>query len=72
MDRTDKVILLWYTKGFRDELYGESSVVPNDPIISKAYNIGANHAELGDDNRSFNYLTNYEILKLIRNDSSKM
>lgn len=69
MDKTDKLILLWYTKGFRDEIHGYSSVVPNDPLISKAYNIGANHAELGDDNRSFDYLSNHEILEQIRGDN---
>lgn len=66
MDRTDKVILEWYNKGLHDELYGESSVVPSDTLITKAYNIGANHAVLGDDNRKFDYLSDYEILKIIR------
>ena len=68
MDRTDKVILEWYTKGFRDKLYGDSSVVPSGTLVTKAYIMGSNHATLGDVNRSFDYLTIYEILKLIRDE----
>lgn len=66
MDRTDKVILEWYNKGWTDELHGSSSVVPTDTLITKAYIIGTNHAVLGDDNKSFNYLSDYEILKIIK------
>lgn len=66
MDRTDKVILEWYNKGWSDELYGSSSVVPTDTLITKAYILGATHASVGDDNRSFDYLSDYEILNIIR------
>lgn len=65
---TDKELLEWYTKGFRDELYGDSSVVPSNTLITKAYNIGANHAFMGDEVRSFDYLTVEEILKRIKNE----
>lgn len=62
---TDQEILEWYMKGFNDELKGTTSTVP-EGIASKAYGLGANHAEIGDDVRSVDYLSNEEILKLIR------
>lgn len=67
MDRTDLTLLEWYKKGWEDELYGSFSVVPNNTLITKAYNIGSNHAYVGDEVRSFDYLSDYEILKIIRN-----
>ena len=63
---TDKDLLEFYSKGWLDELSGSSSVVPNNTLITKAYNIGANHATLGDDNKSFDYLSNCEVLKIIK------
>ena len=67
MDRTDLTLLEWYKKGWEDELYGSSSVVPNNTLITKAYNIGSNHAVLGDDVRGFDNLSEEEILKIIKN-----
>jgi len=66
MKTTDKKLLEFYMLGFNNELNGSSSVLPNDTLITKAYTIGANHAVLGDDVRSFDYLTDYELLKIIR------
>jgi hypothetical protein len=64
---SNEKLLEGYLLGFKDELRGTSSVVP-DGIISKAYKLGALHAIVGDDVRSVDYLTNEEILKLIRNE----
>lgn len=56
-------LLKWYRKGFHDELWNVKS---NPPIeMLKAYELGKNHAILGDDCRSFDYLTNKEILERI-------
>lgn len=63
---TDKELIQAYYKGWEDELYGSSSVVPNDILITKAYITGANHAVLGDDVRSFDSLTEERILKIIK------
>ena len=63
---TDKELLEFYMLGFNDELNGTSSVVPNSTLLTKAYTIGANHAVLGDDVRSFDYLTDEQILKIIK------
>lgn len=62
----DRELLEYYLKGFNDELNGSSSTLPNNTLITKAYTIGANHAVLGDDTRSFDYLIDEEILKIIK------
>ncbi len=64
---TDKELIQWYLKGWEDEMDGSYSVVPSDTLITKAYIIGANHAVLGDEVRSFDNLTEEEILKIIKN-----
>ena len=61
----NEILLLYYNKGFHDELHGTSTVMPDDELVKKAYAIGAAHALIGDDVRSVDYLTNEEILKLI-------
>lgn len=64
---TDKELLQWYSKGFSDELSGSSTVIPqNNYLELRAYEIGANHAFMGDEVRSFDYLTDEEILKIIK------
>lgn len=54
-------ILQDYMQGFEDELHNKYKECDN-----KAYNLGASHAIIGDDVRSVDYLTNEEILRLIR------
>lgn len=65
MDKIETELLYYYFRGWKDELYGSSSVVPEDVLITKAYNIGANHAILGDEIRIVDYLSDKEILKKI-------
>lgn len=61
---SDKTLLEYYIKGFRDELNGTSSVAPEGELL-KAYSLGVLHAIVGDDVRSVDYLTDEEILQLI-------
>jgi hypothetical protein len=63
---SDKELLDWYMKGFHDELRGTTSSPEGDQL--RAYKIGALHAEMGDDNRSFDNLSDKEILKIIKNE----
>jgi hypothetical protein len=64
---TDKELLQWYSKGFSDQLNESLTVIPqNNYLELRAYEIGANHAFMGDEIRSFDYLTNEEILKIIK------
>lgn len=65
MDKIETELLYYYFRGWKDELYGSSSIVPEDKLITKAYNMGANHAVLGDDVKSVDYLSDEEILKMI-------
>lgn len=71
MDEQDKVLLEIYMQGFNDELDGilEKSKF-SDPLLLRAYNLGSDHAIMGDDVRSVDYLTNEEILNMIRNQKS--
>ena len=59
-------IMSWYMKGFNDELNGTSSIVSDNEFLNKAYNLGAQHAIIGDDVRSVDYLTEIEILIQIK------
>jgi len=61
----DEQMLKLYMEGFNDELNGtaQSNV---KHLMFKQYRIGADHALLGDDNRNLDYLSNEEILNLIR------
>lgn len=66
---TNKELLEMYMKGFSDELNG--SLLENEiggDLYLKAYKLGSQHAILGDDVRSFDYLTEEQILKLIKNE----
>ena len=63
---TDKSLLEWYMKGFNDELGGTSSTVSDNEIENRAYGLGALHAIVGDDVRSFDNLSDEETLKLIK------
>ena len=64
-------LLDYYIKGFQDELWGTTTTIPEDHLITKAYELGAAHAIIGDDVRSVDYLSNEEILKQIKNGNSK-
>lgn len=59
-----------YKKGFSDELKGvfDGAWHQMDNIrIIRAYNLGISHALIGDDVRLVDYLSDEEILKMIRN-----
>ena len=62
----DKEILSYYMQGFNDELYGTTSTVIGD-VLLKAYKLGASHAIIGDDVRCVDYLSDQDILDLIKN-----
>lgn len=64
---TDLRLLSTYMKGFRDELKGNTSMEFISEQQSKAYRLGRAHAVIGDDVRSIDYLTNEEILNMIKN-----
>ena len=61
----DKELLEWYIKGFDDELDETSSIVP-EGIELTAYNLGRLNAELGDMVRLVDYMTDEQILELIK------
>jgi len=65
MNIKETELLYYYFRGWKDELYGTTSTVPEDILITKAYNIGASHAVLGDEVKSVYYLSDEEILKII-------
>lgn len=64
----DNKLLEWYVSGFKDELNSRTRVPTDDNLFMKAYQLGVNHAILGDDNRSFDNLKNEDILNLIKNN----
>lgn len=66
----DKEILDYYLWGFVDGLEGIESSEFNDPIANKAYRLGHSHAIIGDDVRSVDYLSNKEILNMIKNGTA--
>jgi hypothetical protein len=63
---TDKSLLEWYVKGFKDELNGTSSVESENRIENRAYMIGALDAVCGDDVTSIDRKSDEEILTLIK------
>ncbi len=68
MNNNDLMLLEYYMLGFRDELYGSSTIIDdiNNPLHLKAYNLGTFHAIAGDDQTSLDYLTGEEILERIK------
>lgn len=64
----DKNLLHYYMLGFNDELNGTSTIMLDDELENKAYNLGSLHALVGDDCKSIDSLTNEEILKTINNE----
>jgi hypothetical protein len=63
----DKKILKCYMEGFNDELnqIHDEAKYKNE-ILKKSYILGGTHAVVGDDVRSVDYLTNEQILKIIK------
>ena len=64
---TDKNLLEIYYRGFRDELDNkfDSKRVDNN-LDGKAYSLGSFHAMVGDESKSFDSLSDEQILKIIR------
>ena len=62
---TDKSLLELYTQGFEDELDGKFTL--KEDAEKRAYDLGRLHALVGDNARSVDYLTEEEILNLIKN-----
>lgn len=57
----DKQLLIWYLKGFNDELGGIYDL-PSNLAAAVAYDLGAIHAFMGDNAKSIDNLNNEEIL----------
>ena len=53
--------------GFSDELDDVLSIKFNSELENRAYNLGRVHAIVGDDVKSVDYLSDEEIIKLIKN-----
>lgn len=66
----DENILHTYMQGFKDEIWGLDDKEFSDPILIKAYQLGRDHAIIGDDVRSVDYLSNEEILNQIKNGTT--
>lgn len=64
---SDKQLLETYLRGFKDELEGTIFYVQENELLTKAYNLGRDHALIGDDVESIDYFTDEEILNLILN-----
>lgn len=65
---TDKNLLKIYKEGFTDELDNNfDSRRVNNNLDGKAYNLGSFHAMVGDESKSFDSLSDEQILKIIRN-----
>lgn len=58
----DELLMEWYWKGFSDELFGSSNVMPNNKVLEYAYDIGVAHAQ----NDAHDNLTLPEILEIIK------
>lgn len=61
----NKELLDIYLKGFNDELDSNIYYVKENELISKIYNLGRDHALIGDDIRSVDYLNNEQISNMI-------
>ena len=69
ISKEDKELLEYYKKGFEDELDGKdlsSEIEKKGTLHLSAYRLGALHALYGDDVRSLDYLSDNEILNLIK------
>lgn len=56
-------VLKWYMIGFKDELLQNESVLPDETIICRAYEIGKIDAIIGDDIPGHDTRSEEEILK---------
>lgn len=64
---TNKDLLEIYKEGFIDELDNKfDSRRVNKNLDGKAYNLGSFHAMIGDEFKSFDYLSDEQILKIIK------
>jgi hypothetical protein len=71
-DESDKDNLLkWYMKGFNDELRGTTTIESDNKIDMVAYNLGAQHAIIGDDVSSIDNLSDEEIISMIEDMYNK-
>lgn len=66
MSMEDTELLEYYLAGFTDELDGIDPATFKDELTNQAYKLGRCHAIIGDDVRSVDYLSNAELLKLIK------
>ena len=66
----DETLLEHYMWGFTDELDSIPSPVFDDVLLTNAYQLGRDHSIIGDDVRSVDYLSNQEILTMIKNYGS--
>ncbi len=66
MRSSDQQLLSWYKIGFERHLWGRKQIRSENALENVAYDLGALHAEVGDDVRSVDYLSDKEILALIR------
>lgn len=72
-NKPDKDCLLRiYMEGFKHELDGEIVHTYNNDLMNSAYRLGREHAIMGDDIRSVDYLTGDEIIDriLYKNDDT--
>ena len=63
---TDKNLLEWYMKGFNDELKGTTTIMSENEIENKAYQIGAIDTIIGDDISLWDDQSDEEIIKRIK------
>jgi hypothetical protein len=68
MNDNDKELLEIYLKGFNDELYEKYFNIYSDTLKSRAYELGKDHAIIGDMVRAVDYLSDEQVLKLIKNE----
>ncbi len=64
-ENIDAELLVWYMHGWHDELDGKTRYVGGSPI-DKAYQLGRDHAYVGDEISSTELLTNEQILREIK------
>jgi hypothetical protein len=64
-------LLKWYMKGFNDELRGTTTIESDNKIDMVAYNLGAQHAIIGDDVSSIDNLSDEEIISMIEDMYNK-
>lgn len=58
-------VLSTYRQGFNDELEGKDRTIYKDTILNKAYKLGREYAELGDEVKSFDFMSEEQILNII-------